>query len=114
MTTAVAIVAGAVGAVARYLIGAAAQRRWPERPVGTGIVNVVGAGALGLLIGADPATLRIVGAGFLGGFTTYSTWMVDTWAIAGRTPRHRSEAVLNVALVLGGGTAAFALAAALT
>jgi CrcB protein len=114
MTTALAIVAGGAGAAVRYLVGVAAQRRWPERPVGTGIVNVLGAGALGMLIGADAAIVRVVGAGFLGGFTTYSTWMVDTWAIAGRSSSHRFEAALNIVLVLGGGIAAFAVAAALT
>ena len=109
MTTAAAIVAGAAGAVARYVVGVAAQRRWPQRPIGTMLVNVVGAGALGLIVGADAATLRIVGAGFLGGFTTFSTWMVDTWALAGTAGRHRAEPALNVLLVLGGGVAAYAL-----
>lgn len=113
MTTAAAIAAGAAGAVARYLIGVTAQRRWPERPIGTAIVNVVGAGALGLIVGVDATALRIVGVGFLGGFTTYSTWMVDTWALAGTGTRHRTEAALNVALVLGGGIGAYALGLAL-
>ena len=86
-----------------------AQRRWPERPIGTAIVNVVGAGALGLIVGADATTLRIVGAGFLGGFTTYSTWMVDTWALAGSGTRHRAEAAFNLILVLGGGIGAYSI-----
>ena len=60
MTTALAIVAGGAGAAVRYLVGVAAQRRWPERPVGTGIVNVLGAGALGMLIGALPGFTTVM------------------------------------------------------
>jgi fluoride exporter len=56
-------------------------------PVATFLVNLVGAGLLGLLIerlARRPQTSRerrlalLVGTGFLGGFTTYSALAVDT------------------------------------
>lgn len=74
MTVAFAVVAGAAGAVARAAIVAALPRPW-----GTSVVNVVGAVLLGLAVGAgvDGTPLVIVGTGFLGGFTTFSTWMTD-------------------------------------
>jgi fluoride ion exporter CrcB/FEX len=60
MTTAFAIAAGGLGAVLRYLVSVSAQRRWPERPIGTAVVNVAGAIALGALLaaGASDTTVR--------------------------------------------------------
>jgi CrcB protein len=55
-------------------------------PVATFVINVVGAGLLGLLVErlarrpSSPRTHRLglLGTGFLGGFTTYSALAVDT------------------------------------
>lgn len=57
-------------------------------------MNLCGAGALGLLVGggmdmmAAGTLAQVLATGFLGGFTTFSTWMVESvrlTAEAGRT-----------------------------
>lgn len=113
MTLVIASVAGAAGAVARYLVSGWAQERVRlDFPAGTLIVNVVGAFALGLMIGGgfldSPPTLTVVG--FLGGFTTFSTWMVETIRLGPLS----ASALANVTLMLGLGVAAAALGYILT
>lgn len=98
MTVVLLLVAGAVGAVIRYL----ATQLLPK-PVGVLAVNVVGSFAAGILVGAslDEATRLAALAGFCGALTTFSTLSVDTvdeW-MRGRY----SRAALSIAanLVLG-------------
>ena len=76
--------AGGLGAVARLVVGGAIQHRsrW-KFPIGTAVINVCGSFALGLVMSATltsvaPAWLAIIGTGFLGGFTTFSTASVDS------------------------------------
>jgi CrcB protein len=107
----VAIVAGAFGAVARYTAGGWTQRRSGARfPSGTAAVNLAGALGLGLAAGAlDPNSLAYaLAAGFCGGFTTFSTWMVETLAL-GRRPSERLLAIANFTLLFVLGVAAAAL-----
>ena len=76
-------VAGALGAVARAWVSEAVQRRWTRRGAGTLAVNLAGAFALGwwvALAAGSPAWLEIGGTGFLGAFTTFSTWMAEATA----------------------------------
>ena len=77
---AVALVGG-VGAVARFAIdGAISARRDGEFPLGTFVVNIAGAFVLGILTGAGVtgAWLFVAGTGFLGSFTTFSTWVFES------------------------------------
>jgi len=72
---------GALGALARFRIDRAVSVRWPsDFPLGTLVVNLTGSFALGILVGASPAreALFVAGTGFLGGYTTFSTWMVES------------------------------------
>ncbi|MFO7777052.1 MAG: CrcB family protein [Nitriliruptoraceae bacterium] len=85
MTLLLAVVASGLGALARYGLAGAVQRRTAgTRPWGTAVVNVTGAILLGVLAGlhaagrVDMAAFTVVGAGFLGGVTTFSTWMVES------------------------------------
>ncbi len=71
---------GGSGAVARFLIG-----RWFAAPGGfpwsTFGINVAGSFALGLLVVLckdRPGWLALLGAGFCGGFTTFSAFSVET------------------------------------
>lgn len=73
-------VLGAVGAYARFYVGGVVAARRPSAfPFGTFVVNLTGGLALGLLTGlAVPGDVRLVlGTGFLGAYTTFSTWMVE-------------------------------------
>ena len=72
--------AGALGAVSRYLIdGAVQDRSTGVFPFGTLTVNVAGSLVLGVVAGlvlrhGVPGTLQsVIGAGFCGGLTTWST-----------------------------------------
>ena len=72
---------GALGALARFAVDTAVSRRRPsDFPWGTLVVNQTGSFVLGLLMGASIGTdaLFVAGTGFLGGYTTFSTWMVET------------------------------------
>jgi CrcB protein len=73
--------AGALGAVARFRLDAAVSRRMPsDFPLGTLVVNLTGSLALGMLLGASvPHRVSFtLGTGFAGGYTTFSTWMVES------------------------------------
>jgi fluoride exporter len=76
------VVAGAaVGAPLRYLTDRFVQARHDTVfPWGTFTVNVVGSLIFGVLIGATaPAGVQLLlGAGFCGGLTTYSTFCYET------------------------------------
>ncbi|HZE60218.1 MAG TPA: fluoride efflux transporter CrcB [Burkholderiales bacterium] len=84
---------GAVGSMARYQIGAwvlARTETW-SFPLGTFIVNVLGCLIAGVLIGVaeyrDFLTLELrllLFTGFLGGFTTFSAFGVETVALIER------------------------------
>ncbi|MGV1007161.1 MAG: fluoride efflux transporter CrcB [Dermatophilaceae bacterium] len=93
MTLLLLAVVGGVGAAARFVIDALVARHSPLRiPTGTLVVNVSGSLLLGALTGwvafghgGHLATdLRaVIGTGFCGGYTTFSTASVETvrlWA----------------------------------
>ena len=78
---------GAVGAVARYGLGAQALRMLgPGWPYGTFAANALGGLLMGALVGflahrdgSDPERLRLLlGVGLLGGFTTFSAFSLET------------------------------------
>jgi fluoride exporter len=79
------VAAGAVGAVLRYLVdGAIAARTEGVFPWGTFVINATGSLLLGLLTGlalyhAFPKTPKVIlGTGFCGGYTTFSTFTFET------------------------------------
>jgi CrcB protein len=81
-------------------------------PWGTFTVNVLGSFVLGLLTGVtDQTTTLLVGVGFCGAFTTYSTFAAETTALA--ASGRRGAALLNVVLNLGAGLLAAVLGAVL-
>ena len=72
--------AGALGAVTRFVVDGAVKWRWPTiTPWGTFVINVTGSALLGVLAGlvlfhGAPHELQaILGTGFCGGYTTFST-----------------------------------------
>lgn len=83
---------GALGSVLRYVLGTWIAARLPHPfPWHTFFVNLSGAFLVGVLVGltphADPHshTWRLlIGAGFLGGFTTFSTLAVESVALFDR------------------------------
>ena len=88
MPTAIAVaIAGSLGALARYAIDHfAGDYLVPDHQVyATFAINVLGSFLLGLLIGVHPdeKTRTILGVGFLGAFTTFSTLMAQVYQAMG-------------------------------
>ena len=101
MTTALLVAAaGAAGVLARYGLSTLASGDWVLWT--TLIINVTGSFLLGLLLagswGGDAAR-SAVGVGFLGGFTTYSTFSVQAVSTA------ESGRWLTAGLYVGGSLA---------
>lgn len=98
---------GGAGAVARFGIdGAVSARREGEFPLGTFTINVAGAFVLGLLTGAavTGTWLFVVGTGFLGSFTTFSTWIFETERLA--EDGEEVVAIANLGIGVAAGLAA--------
>lgn len=107
-------VAGGLGAAARFVVDGAVRARTPGAafPWATVVVNVSGSLLIGLVTGVllgagDPAHLEPwrlgVATGFCGGYTTFSTAMVETVRLA-RSGRRRlavANALGTMALTLG-------------
>jgi CrcB protein len=94
----------AVGAVLRVLgTQFFAARLRGSLPLGTLVVNVVGAFALGALVALDPGddTRRLLGTGLLGAFTTFSAWMPETSTYAAAGRRRAAVALVLGSLALG-------------
>ena len=103
---------GAIGSMARYALGSVLGRRdgW-EYWMATLTVNATGALALGILVGllgesftGDPAVRTGLTVGLLGGYTTFSTWMVESVELIG--DGRLGSGVANIALSVAIGLAA--------
>ena len=102
VTVGVAVL-GALGSLCRWWLASAVHRQVGAGiPAGTFIVNVLGSIAIGVVMGfflargAETSGLRVVlTAGFLGGFTTYSSFALETWLLIER--RSFAVAAVNVA-----------------
>lgn len=107
---AAAAVSGALGALARFRVAAAVSARVAGTfPSGTLVVNLTGAFALGVLTGAAVShqVAFVAGTGFMGGYTTFSTWMVETERLG-----EAGELIAAVAYVAVSMLAGLAVAAA--
>ncbi|NYI42743.1 fluoride efflux transporter FluC [Demequina lutea] len=92
MTPLLIALAGGLGAASRFVVDGAVAHRNPFRfPLGTLVINVSGSLLLGLLTGAVLAhggsseVKLILGTGFLGGYTTFSTASVEAVRLAAGT-----------------------------
>jgi CrcB protein len=107
------------GANARFLLGSWFARRFgPAFPFGTLVINVSGSFAIGAVlallahqsnVGSSPRLLFVVG--FLGAYTTFSTFSFETLALLESRSYRAAAASIFISLVLG--LAAVAAGAAL-
>jgi fluoride exporter len=112
---AIVALGGAAGAMARYWLSGWAHNRWgPGFPYGTLIINVSGSFVLGLFA---TLTLRyawsdewrlLVAIGFLGAFTTFSTFEYETLQLLAEGKRYGAAFVNLVGSVAAGLAAAYA------
>lgn len=106
-----AALAGGVGAMLRYALDVGVAKIAGRRfPWGILVVNLSGSFALGLVTTAMPDQLILLGAGLLGGYTTFSTAMLDAVALWRDGERAASAAYAVGMLVLGLLAAALGLA----
>jgi len=105
MNTVLAVaIGGAVGSVARYLaMSAIGKALFSSFPWGTFAVNVLGSFIMGVLVecfalkwSAGLATRALLTTGFLGGFTTFSTFSLDAAVLI-----ERGELAAAAAYVVG-------------
>src|SRR5262245_50997356 len=97
-------IGGAAGALARFTVDSwVGARSTGPFPFGTLLVNVSGSFVLGVLFALVteravlPADVRApLMIGFIGAYTTFSTWMLETWRLV------EIGAYAHAALNLGG------------
>jgi CrcB protein len=101
------MVIGGFGSVARFLLDRAVSRRVARPfPYGTLAVNISGALLLGFVSGlvlSHEAAL-LAGTAFVGAYTTFSTWMLETHRLA--EERQIRPAVANIVVSVGLGVPA--------
>ncbi|WP_456787658.1 fluoride efflux transporter CrcB [Cellulomonas sp. P5_C5] len=109
MTLLLVALLGGVGAATRFMVDGAVRSRWTRVfPLATLVVNVSGSLLIGLLTGAHlyhglgPRMLLVAATGFCGGYTTFSTAMVETVRLiqAGEARRATANALGSLLLCL--------------
>lgn len=108
MTNVLVVALGsALGGVGRYLLGMVLQRPGLGFPIGTLVVNVLGCFAIGVVLrigltpeAMSPATRAFLTAGVCGGFTTFSTFSVETLALLESGAWGRGMAYVTASVVL--------------
>ena len=115
MTYVLVAIFGAAGAVSRYWVdGRISELAHGQFPWGTFVINVAGAFALGLLVALTTERLlphpnwRVaLGIGYLGSFTTFSTYAYESVKLA-------EDGAVGLALVNSVGMLALGMLAAFT
>ena len=113
-------IGGVLGANARYQIGEWVAGRWgAEFPWGTLLINVSGSLALGFFLGMTAERLRggrttrlFVATGFLGGYTTFSTFSYEAVRLLQHGEAMRAVLYVVASLVAGLAAVAVGVAAA--
>ena len=122
MTLAFVALAGALGALARFGVHGVVQSRTASRfPYGTFVVNMTGSFALGVVVGlviaqgVDPDVRAVVGTGFIGAYTTFSTFSYDNVGLweSGESRSALVNALGSIAVGLLAATAGLAITGAL-
>ncbi len=104
------VLAGGAGAVLRFLVDSAVGRRVAKSfPFGTLAVNISGATLLGLLgaLSLNRYSALLAGTAFVGSYTTFSTWMLETQRLSEERQVRNAVANIVASIVLGNGAALF-------
>jgi len=111
------MVAGAAGAVLRYLVDRYVQGKVAsDFPYGTLVINVTGSLVLGFLTGSalhhglSATWVTVIGTGLMGAYTTFSTFTYDTFRLLGSDGMAPALANTLVSVVAGLGAAVAGLA----
>jgi CrcB protein len=109
MTTLAVAIGGALGAVTRYVIAVRIYGSFGVGfPWGTLFVNIVGCAILGVILGLveerdafSPQLRTAITVGFIGGLTTFSTFVFEYWQYLQEGDPLRAIAYVVLSLVLG-------------
>lgn len=109
MTVLAVFLGAALGAPARYLLDRLVQSRHSsDFPFGTLTVNVVGCLLIGFVVGTS--WMPLLGVGFCGGLTTYSTFSYETVKLLEAEKYRPALWNVLVSVTLGVGAALLGLA----
>ena len=95
---------GGIGSVLRFLVDRGVARRAARSfPYGTLTVNISGAVLLGFLGGLalSKNAALLAGTAFVGAYTTFSTWMLETQRLSEERQMRSALANLVVSVILG-------------
>jgi len=95
---------GGIGSVTRFLVDRTVARRMARPfPYGTLTVNITGAALLGFLGGLalSKDVALLAGTAFVGAYTTFSTWMLETQRLSEERQWRPAYANIVVSVVLG-------------
>ncbi|MCV7243745.1 fluoride efflux transporter CrcB [Mycobacterium mantenii] len=108
MTTALVwvavVVIGGIGSVLRFVVDRTVARRASRPfPFGTLAVNLSGASLLGFLGGLalNKDAAMLAGTAFVGAYTTFSTWMLETQRLGEERRLYAALANIVVSVTLG-------------
>lgn len=106
------VLLGGAGAVSRFLVDRAVSARHTRGfPFGTLAVNLSGALLLGFFGGLvlSPHLALLAGTAFVGAYTTFSTWMLETQRLSEERRLWPAVSNIVVSVVLGLTTAGFGM-----
>jgi CrcB protein len=106
------VLIGGIGSVLRFLVDRSVSRRISSSfPFGTLAVNLSGAFILGILggLGLNPTVALLAGTAFVGAYTTFSTWMLETQRLGEERQVATAAANIVVSVILGLAMAALGL-----
>jgi CrcB protein len=95
---------GIFGGISRYQLGRLiSQKAKTVFPLGTFIINITGAFLLGLLssLNNDKNVYYLLGDGFLGAYTTFSTFMYEGFHLFGENHKLNAAVYILSSLVIG-------------
>ncbi|OBG29175.1 fluoride efflux transporter CrcB [Mycobacterium sp. 852002-51057_SCH5723018] len=95
---------GGIGSVLRFVVDRTVARGLAQPfPFGTLVVNVSGAALLGLIGGLalNGEAALLAGTAFVGAYTTFSTWMLETQRLGEERQTWAALANIVVSVVLG-------------
>lgn len=98
------VLIGGIGSVTRFLVDRSVGRRLARPfPYGTLTVNITGAALLGFLggLGFGKDVALLTGTAFVGAYTTFSTWMLETQRLGEERQNWAAVANIVVSVVLG-------------
>lgn len=99
----------ALGANARYLLSNWVAARWGTGfPYGTLLINVLGSLGIGIVLGllaarpgSSPVWQPLLVTGFLGGFTTFSTFSIETYRLISSGQQIQAALYVISSVILG-------------